>query len=83
MSAVVDFGKVQEINSVLKEKGIEYRVHTIGGCTCSELEIIKKGKESSLDEIIKIINETLKSKYIYVYPRDDNPYILNVESVFE
>lgn len=29
---VVDFTMIVEINKVLKEKGIEYSIHSIGGC---------------------------------------------------
>ena len=42
---VVDFTMIVEINKVLKEKGIEYSIHSIGGCASCGLALKQEGKK--------------------------------------
>ncbi|MFQ6793471.1 MAG: hypothetical protein ACLRT4_11900 [Thomasclavelia sp.] len=82
MSTVVHFNMVVEINQLLKGMGIEYSIHSVGGCTCSGLELRRDGHEYSKNEIIRIINDYLDDKWMRVVP-DKNYEILNIESKFD
>lgn len=37
MANVVNFNMIVEINQLLKSQGIEYSIHSVGGCTCAGL----------------------------------------------
>lgn len=82
MGNVVDFNMIVEINHLLKEHGIEYSIHSIGGCVCCGLELRQDGVESSIDNIMVIINEYLSQKWLRVVFDENNPMVLNVESKF-
>ena len=83
MSGVVNFNMIVEINQLFKEKGIEYTIHAVGGCTCCGLELRQNGKCQDIQEIIDIINQYLKSKWMIVQQNPENEMMLNVESKFE
>lgn len=83
MMCVVDFNMIVEINRLLKNKGIDYSVHSIGSCASCGLELKSDGKEISLEYVIEIINEYLGSKWLKVKQSQDNAYILYVESKFD
>lgn len=82
MSNVVDFNMIVDINQLLKEKGIEYSVHSIGGCASCGLELRQDGKQESTDKVIMIVNEYLSQKWLKVISDENNPMILNVQSQF-
>lgn len=79
---VVNFNMLVEINQLLKERGIEYSLHSIGGCSSCGLEIVQNGKEHDLNDIINIVNQFLLKYWIKVIPNEDNAYFLNVVSRF-
>lgn len=83
MSNVVNFNMIVEINQLLKEKGIDYTIHAVGGCTCCGLELRQNGKRQDIQEIIDIINQYLQSKWMKVKQNSENEMMLNVESKFE
>ncbi len=51
---------ILEINQLLKENNIEYSIHGVGGCTCCGLELRQDGKSYPTDNILEIINGSLK-----------------------
>lgn len=83
MGEVVHFNMVVEMNEMLRKKGIEYSVHTVGGCSCCGLELRQDGKEFSREAIIEMMNEYLSHKWMRVKQDQDNPTILNIESKFD
>ena len=60
MNNVVYFNMILEINQLLKENNIEYSIHGVGGCTCCGLELRQDGKSYSTENILEIINGSLK-----------------------
>lgn len=66
MKNVINANMILEINRLLNDKGIEYSIHGIGGCTSCGLEVRQEGKGCSIDKIIDIINGYLKEYWIYV-----------------
>ncbi len=78
---VVHFNMIVDINRILKNKGIEYSIHTIGGCSCAGLKIKQDGSPHDINEIVSIINEYLKNKYLRVVLNNQNT--LKVESTFD
>ncbi len=76
--AVVNFNMLVELNELLKEKGIDYKLHAIGGCTCGGIELICTGKEYPADKIVNIINEYLSGTWTKVKSKDDDPYFLEI-----
>lgn len=83
MKSVVNFNMVVEINQLLKERGIEYSIHAVGGCTCAGLRVRQDGKEYKLEKILEIINGYLAQKWMRVKQNENDPDILNVESKFD
>lgn len=83
MSLLVDFNMINEINHILKEKGIEYSIHALGGCNCSGLQLRQDGKSWDINQIIDIINEYIGSKWIKVASDKDDPTVLHVYSKFD
>lgn len=79
MANVVHFNKIVEINQTLKQKGLDYSIHALGGCTCCGLELRCTGKEKK-QEAISIINQCLASSWLYVY---EDEGILKIESKFK
>ena len=82
MANVVHFNMIVELNQLLKSKGIEYSLHSVGGCTCCGLELKQNGKSYPEEEIIQIINVYLDTKWLKVIC-DDDFHMLNVISKFE
>lgn len=82
MANVVDFNMIVEINQLLKNKGIEYSIHGIGGCASCGLELRKDGQEYPLDKIVEIINEYLSKNWLVIKPSDNENKIFSVESKF-
>lgn len=78
---VVDFGMIVEINKVLKEKGIEYSIHSIGGCASCGLALKKEGKKCNVDVIIDIMNDHLKKYWLKVRSSHEEGIFI-VESQF-
>ena len=80
---VIHFNMMTELNKLLKDNNIDYTIHAIGGCTCEGVELKCYGKTSDPLAIKTIINEYLRSKFMYVTNDKDNPYIFRVKSLFE
>ncbi|MDD8048471.1 MAG: hypothetical protein PHH04_02590 [Thomasclavelia sp.] len=80
MSEVVNFNMIVDINKLLKDNDIPYRVHAVGGCSCSGLELIQEGKAVNVNIILDIINSYLKSKWLVASIDNDN--IIKIESKF-
>lgn len=78
---MLHFNMLVEINTLLKEKGIEYSVHALQGCSCNGVYLTCVGKEEKIEDIISIINEYLKPKFMYVERDLENELILNVDSI--
>lgn len=82
MANVVHFNMIVEINQLLKDKGIEYSIHSVGGCTCAGLQLRQDGKEYNIDEIVTVINDYLSQKWMKVISREDHPLFLDIVSKF-
>lgn len=80
MNDVVHFNTLVEINQLLKDKRIEYSIHSIGGCVSCGLVLKQEGKEYPIDKIIYIINEYLKSQWLKVILDDKEALHLSVVS---
>lgn len=76
--AVVHFNMLVELNELLKQKGIDYRLHAVGGCTCGGIELKCLGEKYPAEDIVHIINEYLSGTWTKVKSRDDDPYILDI-----
>lgn len=83
MSNVVNFNMIVEINQLLKEKGIDYTIHAVGGCTCCGLQLRQNGASHDIQDIIDIMNQYLQTKWMRVKQSSENELMLNVESKFE
>ena len=64
---------ILEINQLLKENNIEYSIQGVCGCTCCGLELRRDGKNYPTDNILEIINGSLKNQ----------PGFLTVHSKFD
>ncbi len=62
MIGTVDFNMILELNHLLKKKGYDYSVHSIGGCASCGLNLRCEGEESDLEDVMKVINDFLKKK---------------------
>lgn len=82
MSNVVHFNMIVEINQFLKDKGIEYSIHSVGGCTCAGLLLRQDGKQCDIKMIVSTINDYLDSHWMKVISQDDHPMLLDVVSKF-
>ncbi|MFR7591704.1 MAG: hypothetical protein ACLUVC_09690 [Longibaculum sp.] len=82
MESTVDVLMVFQLNQILKEKGIEYSLHTIAGCSCCGMKLRCDGKTYDPIEILKIINEYLAQKWLVASYQVDNQNILYVDSKF-
>lgn len=82
MLSVVDFNMIVELNQLLKNKGIEYSIHAVGGCTCAGLYLRQDGEKYSFEAIILIINEYLNDKWMRVISKSSDPFLLDVVSKF-
>lgn len=82
MLSVVDFNMIVELNQLLKNKGIEYSIHAVGGCTCAGLYLRQDEEKYSFEAIILIINEYLNDKWMRVIPKSSDPFLLDVVSKF-
>ena len=83
MASVVHFNLVVEINELLKSKGIDYSIHSVGGCTCCGLELRQNGTFHQKDDIINIINDYLSKYWLRVKLSEDDVNMLKVESKFD
>lgn len=83
MSLLIDFNMINEINHILKDKGIEYSVHALGACNCSGLELRQDGKSEDVNHIIDIINEYVGSKWLKVALDKNDPTVILVQSKFD
>ena len=61
MIGTVDFNMILELNHLLKKKGYDYSVHSIGGCASCGLNLRCEGEESDLEDVMKVINDFLKN----------------------
>lgn len=50
MIGTVDFNMILELNRILKKKGYDYSVHSIGGCASCGLNLRCEGEESDLED---------------------------------
>ena len=71
MIGTVDFNMILELNHLLKKKGYDYSVHSIG-----------EGEESDLEDVMKVINDFLKKKWLKAVPSLEDPYTLGIISTF-
>lgn len=82
MANVVDFNMMVAINELLKNKDIEYSIHAVGGCTCAGLRLRQDGNEYPIEDILKIINDYLGSKWMKVIPKENDSLLLDIVSKF-
>lgn len=82
MSEVIHFNMIVEINHLLKDKGIDYSIHSIGGCSSCGVELRCIGNKYPIDKLLTLINEYLSDKWIKVIPEEDNSLYLKVVSNF-
>jgi len=79
MSKILDFNTIYKVNKYLKEKGIEYTVHSVGACGGESAELRQVGtKKVSSEKICEVINEYLKDKYMQVMPIYPEAYDIKV-----
>lgn len=82
MANVIHFNMIVHINQLLKEKGIDYSVHSVGGCTCAGLQLRQDGQEYPIEAIVDLMNDYLASQWMKVVYKEDNPLFLNIVSKF-
>lgn len=82
MANVIHFNMIVHINQLLKEKGIDYSVHSVGGCTCAGLQLRQDGQEYPIEAIVALINDYLASQWMKVVYKEDNPLFLDIVSKF-
>ena len=82
MIGTVDFNMILELNRFLKKEGYDYSVHSIGGCASCGLSLKNEGKESDLEDVMKVINDFLKKKWLKAVPSLEDPYTLGIISTF-
>lgn len=82
MIGTVDFNMILNLNHLLKKEGYDYSVHSIGGCASCGLNLRCEGKESDLEDVMKVINDFLKKKWLKVVPSLEDPYALGIISTF-
>lgn len=82
MANVVHFNMIVEINQLLKNRGLDYSIHSVGGCTCSGLQLRQDGEERSVEEVVLVINQYLDDKWMRVIPKEKNPLLLDIVSKF-
>lgn len=83
MESTVDFLMVTTLNQMLKDRGIEYSLHTVGGCSCCGLHLRCDGKQHDEQDILNIINDYLSSKWLVASFQVGNHSMIYVDSKFE
>ncbi|MGN1343693.1 MAG: hypothetical protein ACI4U3_03885 [Traorella sp.] len=83
MLAEIHFNMIVEINRILEEKGIAYSIHGFGGCSSCGLELRQDGQAYDINEIIHIINEYAKTKWLRVVLDENDQRVLHVYSIFD
>lgn len=78
MAKIVDFNMIVMINSILKEKGYDYTVHSVGACTFEGLELRCNSTCVDVEDVVDIINEYLSTKAMKANSRKDDPYFLDI-----
>ncbi len=81
-ACTIDFQMLYQINMLLKEKGYNVTIHTIGGCSCNGIEL-KNLNDSNRELIKEIINDYLKNKYMYIKDDPTNKNYFTVSSTFD
>lgn len=82
MESTVDFLMVTHLNQILKEKGIEYSLHTVGGCSCCGLKLRCDGQAYDLDIVLDIINDYLAQKWLIAKCQQDDKTMIYIDSKF-
>lgn len=77
---VVDFNMIQEMNLLLKDRGIEYTIHLNGGCSNCGMKLIQVGKEYAKDVIISLINDYLNEYWLKASFINDEDIIVESKS---
>lgn len=78
----VDFNMIIDLNHLLKKEGYDYSVHSIGGCASYGLNLRCEGEESDLEDVMKVINDFLKKKWLKAVPSLEDSYTLGIISTF-
>lgn len=79
--AEIHFNHIFEINQILKKNHIDYTLHSNGGCSSCGVHLICEGEEKNIHDIIYIINDYLKDKWLKV--RYSHDLYLDVLSLFD
>lgn len=66
MTAVIHFGMLVDINTILKEKKTGYSLHSFGGCSSCGVELRESNPTITIEQVIEIINNYLKDKWLFV-----------------
>lgn len=82
MIGTVDFNMILELNRLLKKKGYDYSVHSISGCASCGLNLRCEGEERDLGDVMKVINDFLKTKWLKAVPSLEDSYTLGIISTF-
>lgn len=82
MTGTVDFLMVTELNQILKERGIEYSLHTVGGCSSCGLQLRCDGQKYDSHKILKIINDYLASRWLVASYQINDESMLYIDSQF-
>ena len=80
--AVIDFNTLYAINQLLKERNIPCSLHSVGGCASCGLALEKEDDTYSSEEIVAVINQFLKSKWLKVVISDDDVNHFDVLDTF-
>lgn len=83
MQGVIHFNMLVDINELLKEKGLDYTVHSVGGCASCGVKLECYGKEKPITEVVQVINEYLSQHFIVAVSNRYDPMTLNVVSKFD
>lgn len=83
MAGVIHFNMLVELNQLLKEKGYSCSIHSVGGCSCSGVEVRHMDTSVTIQEVVEVINTYLKEHWLYVVVSKENQNILKIVSKFE
>lgn len=79
MAKIIDMNMIFKINEYLKEAGIDYTLHSGGGCSGEVVELRQVGEKRTPEEICIVINKYLEDKWMQVEPIFQGSYTIRVK----
>ncbi len=81
MLETVDMMMITQLNQIFKEKNIKCTLHSAGGCASCGMEV-KKDDDVHIDDIVAIVNEALRDKFLIAVYQKTQPDMLYIDSKF-